>query len=71
MHRINTNCEPIVFLHKLTKPAHLYPTRFSQINYSKPNHKLNRCKYRISIGWPYIWNKYLTKKEKKKINFQL
>ena len=29
MHRINTNSAPIVFLDKLTKPAHLYPTRFS------------------------------------------
>ena len=64
MHRINTNGAPIVFLDKLTKPSHLYPTRFSQLNYTKPTHKLNRCKYRISIRGPYIWNEYLTKKEK-------
>ena len=49
MHRTNTNSAPIVFLDKLTKPAHLYPARFSQIHCSKPTHKLNRCKYRISI----------------------
>ena len=64
MHRINNNSAPIVFLNKLTKPSHLYPTRFSQLNYSKPTHELDRCKYRISIRGPYIWNEYLTKKEK-------
>ena len=61
MHRINTISAPIVFLDKLTKPAHLYPTRFSQLNYSKPTHKLNRT----SIRGPYIWNEYLTKRKKK------
>ena len=63
MHRINTNSVLIVFLHQLTKPSHLYRTRISQLNYTKPTHKLNRCKYRISGRGPYIWNKYLTKKE--------
>ena len=63
MHRINTNSAPILFLDKLTKPALLYPTTFPPLNYSKWTHKLNRCKYRISIRGPYMWNKYLTKKE--------
>ena len=63
MHRININ-SALVFLDKLPKPSHLYSTRFSQLNYTKPTHKLNRCKYRISIGGPYMWNEYLTKKEK-------
>ena len=35
MHRINTNIAWIVFLDKLTKASHLYPTRFSQLNYAK------------------------------------
>ena len=35
MHRINTNSAPILFLDKLTKPALLYPTTFSPLNYSK------------------------------------
>ena len=52
MHRINKNSAPVVFLNKLTKPSHLYPTRFSQLNYTKPTHKLNRCKYRTSIRGP-------------------
>ena len=74
MHRINTNSASIQFLDKLTKPAHLYPTRFCQLNYTKPTHKLNRLKYRISIRGPYIWNEYLTKKEKEiklTFNFKL
>ena len=54
MHRINTNSAPIVILDKLTKPSHLHPTIFSQLNYTKPTHKLKRCKYRISIREPYI-----------------
>ena len=65
MHRINTNSVPNLFLDKLTKPSHLYPTRFSQLNYTKPTHKLNRFKYRTSIRGPYIWNEYLSKKKKK------
>ena len=64
MHRINTNSALIVFLDKLTKPSHLYLTSFSQLNYTKPTHKLNRCKYRTSIRRPCIWNEYVTKKEK-------
>ena len=32
MHRINTNIAPVIFLGKLTKPSHLYPVRFSQLN---------------------------------------
>ena len=47
MHRKNTNSGPNAFLDKLAKPSHLYATRFSQLNYNKPNHKLNKCKYRL------------------------
>ena len=66
MHRIKINSAPILFLDKLTKSSHLYPTRFSKLNYTKPTHKLNRCKYRFSVRGPYIWNEYLPKKKKKK-----
>ena len=41
MHRINTKTAPTVFLSKFNKPSHIYPTRFSQINYAKSTHKLN------------------------------
>ena len=66
MPRINTNSAPIIFLDKLTKLSQLYPTRFSQLNFTKPTHKLYRCNYRISIRGPYIRNEHLTKKEKEK-----
>ena len=61
MHRTNTKSAPVVFLDILTERSHLYPTRFS---HTKPTHKLNRCKYRISIRGPHIWNEYLIKREK-------
>ena len=64
MHRINAKNAPTVFFSKFTKPSHIYPTRFSQINYTKPTHKLNRCKYRISVRGPYLWNEFLSNKEK-------
>ena len=59
MHRINTNSAPMGFLDKLAKPSHLFPPRFSQLNYTRPTHKLNRCKCRISRTRPYIWNEYI------------
>ena len=67
MHRTNTKSAPVVFLDILTKRSHLYPTRFSHLNYTKTTHKLNRCKYRISIRGPHIWNENLTKKKVKEI----
>ena len=42
-------------------------TRFSQLNYTKPTHKLSSCKCRVSVGGPYLWNEYLTKRKKKEI----
>ena len=42
IHRINTNSAPIVFLDKLTKPFHLYPTSFFRLNYTKPTYKIKR-----------------------------
>ena len=35
-----------------------------RMDYAKPTHKLNRCKYRISIRGPYIWNEFLSNTEK-------
>ena len=64
MHKINTQTAPTVFLPKFHKPCHLYPTRFSKFNYLKPDHKLSKCKYRISIRGPSLWNDYLTDTEK-------
>ena len=42
MYQISTKTAPSVFLSKFKKPSHLYPTRFSYVNYIKPTHKLNK-----------------------------
>ena len=64
MHQISTKTAPSVFLSKFKKPSHLYPTRFSNVNYIKPTYKLNKCKFRISVRGPYLWNEFLTQTEK-------
>ena len=61
MHQINTKT---AFLSKFKKPSHLYPTRFSNVNYIKPTYKLNKCKFRISVRGPYLWIEFLTQTEK-------
>ena len=60
MYQISTKTAPSVFLSKFKKPSHLYPTRFFNVSYIKPTHKLNKCKFRISIRGPYLWNEFLT-----------
>ena len=64
MHKIRTETAPPVFLPKFQKPAHPYPTNFSNLNYIKPTSQLSRSKYRISIRGPALWNEFLTKNEK-------
>ena len=64
MHHISTRTVPRIFLSKFKKPSHLYPIRFSNINYIKPTYKLNKCKFRISVRGPYLWNEFLTQTEK-------
>ena len=65
MHQVSTKTAPSVFLSKFKKTSHLYPTRFSNVNYIKPTYKLNKCKFRISVRGPYLWNEFLTQTEKK------
>ena len=49
MHQISTKTAPSVFLSKFKKPSHLYPTRFSNVNYIKPTYKLNKCKFGFQL----------------------
>ena len=65
MHQISTKTTPSVFLSKLKKLSHLYPTRFSNVSYIKPTYKPNKCKFRISVRGPHLWNEFLTQTEKK------
>ena len=64
MHLISTKTAPSVFLSKFKKPSHLYSTRFSNVNYIKPTYIINKCKFRISVRGPYLWNEFLTQAEK-------
>ena len=64
MHQISTKAASGVFLSKLKKPSHLYPTRFSNVNYIKPTYTLNKCKFQISVRGPYLCNEFLTQTEK-------
>ena len=64
MHQISTKPAPSIFLSKFKKPSHLYPTRFSNVNYINPTYKLNKCKFWISVRGPYLWNEFLTQTEK-------
>ena len=65
MHQIHLNTVPTIFLNKFKKPTHNYPTSFARTNYSMPNFKLNKSKYRISIRGPTLWKNIPTNTEKK------
>ena len=56
MHKIKNRTAPSSFLEKFEQPAHSYPTRFSNGNYRKPQIKLRKCRFRISIRGPAIRN---------------
>ena len=64
MHKIKNRTVPPSFLEKFEQPAHSYPTRFSNGNYRKPQIKLHKCRFRISIRGPAIWNNLVESKEK-------
>ena len=65
MHKIKTNTAPTIFRSRFKRPSHKYTTRFSEFNYTMPKHKLSLCKHAFSVGGAYLWNKFLTSKEKK------
>ena len=49
MHKIERKTVPRVFLPNLLNPTHIYPTRYSNLNYQKLIPKLKVCKYRTLI----------------------
>ena len=65
MHKIKNRTAPSSFLEKSEQPSHLYSTSFSSGNYRKPQIKLRKCRFRISIRGPAIWNNIvgITEKE--------
>ena len=52
------------FLEKFDEPSHSYQTRLSNGNYRKPQIKLRKCRFRISISGPAIWNDLIGSMEK-------
>ena len=56
MHKIKKGTTPSSFLEKFEQPSHSYLTRFPSGNYRKPQIKLRKCIFRISIRGPVIWN---------------
>ena len=59
MHSVHTNISPHVFTGSFQRISHLYSTRLSTLNFSKPKLKLTKTKYRISIRGPAIWNDFV------------
>ena len=64
MHKIKNRTALSSFLEKLEQPTHSYSTRFSSGNYRKPQIKLRKCRFRISIRGPAIWNDLIGSTEK-------
>ena len=64
MHKIKNRTSPPLFLEKFEQPSCSSPTRFSSRNYRKPQIKLRKCRFRISIRGPAIWNDLVGSTEK-------
>ena len=47
MHRVHTKTSPPVFTGSFQRICHLYSTRLSTLNFSKPKLKLIKTKYRL------------------------
>ena len=59
IHRVHTKTSPLVFTGSFQRICHLYSTRSSTLNFSKPKLKLTKIRCRISISGPAIWNDFV------------
>ena len=64
MHKIKRRTALRSFLEKFEQPSHSHRTHFSSRNYRKPQIKLRKCRFRISIRCPVIWNDPVESTEK-------
>ena len=64
MHKIKTGTGPKVFHTDFKKTYHSYPTRFSNVNYSKLKPRLRKSRFRISIRGAAIWNSFVANEDK-------
>ena len=58
VHRVHTKTSP-VFAGSFQRIFHLYSTRSSSLNFSKPKLKLTKTKDRISTTRSAIWNDFV------------
>ena len=56
MYKVKNRTAPSLFLEKFERISHSHLIRFSSGNYMKPQIKLRKCRFRISIRGPAIWN---------------
>ena len=71
MHKINSEAAPPAFRNRFQKVSHNYPTHFSNLNYKLPKLILNKCRFRISMRGPKIWNSFLSDFEKEIKSYSL
>ena len=64
IYKVNTKTALNIFLSRLQKPSHSYPTWFSELYYVQPIHNIKTSKYPVSVRGPYIWNSVLGSEEK-------
>ena len=67
IHKIKNKIALSSFLEKFEQLSHSYPTRFSSRNCRKPQIKLRKCRFRIFIRGPAIWEN-LVEVRKNKFN---
>ena len=64
MHKIKTGTGSAVVHKTFNMPSHSYPTLFSSVNYSKPETRLRKSRFRISIRGSPISNNFVANTEK-------
>ena len=64
MHKVKIGTIPSVFDNKFEVPYHSYPTRFSNINFTKRKLRLKKSRFRIFVRGPTIWKDFVDTEEK-------
>ena len=59
MHRVYAKISPLVFTGRFQRISHLYSTRSSTSNFSKPKLKLTKTIYRVSKRSRTTWNDFV------------
>jgi hypothetical protein len=65
MFKVDNKMAPILFNSFFEKINHLYPTRFSNNNYTQPKTYYSATRFSIAIRGPKLWNTLLDNEFKK------